>query len=64
MKATKRELFEAQVSKLIYVQLVPMMLDQIEIAQNEFKKNGGKVTVLNYRKSRKSERLIKVGVKN
>lgn len=63
-KLTKREVFEAGYSKALYQDLLPLMLDPIEIAQNEFKKRGGKVTVLPYRKSRKNERLVKVGVRN
>jgi hypothetical protein len=59
-----RKVFEAEISKAIYLQLLPMALDKMDLAVNAWKKRGGKVTILKYRKSRKSERLIKVGVSN
>lgn len=63
-KLTKREQFEAEVSKAIYKQFLPLALDPIELAQLQFKKRGGQVEVLKYRMSRKAERVIRVGVKN
>jgi hypothetical protein len=53
-----------EVSQVLYKELMLVAFDDIERAQMEWKKNGGAVTVLTYRKSRKSERLVRVGVKN
>lgn len=48
----------------MYFDFKALVYDPIELAQMEWKKNGGKVTVLPYRKARKAERLVRVGVKN
>jgi hypothetical protein len=50
-------------AKLFYKDWMLEAFDDIERAQMEFKKNGGKVTVVKMRKPRKAECLIRVGVK-
>lgn len=60
MKQTDR----TEVARLMYHDSIQYAFDPIERAQMEFKKSGGKVSVLPYKKSRKSERVIRVGVKN
>jgi hypothetical protein len=60
MTATERD----QLARLMYHDSMEHAFDAIERAQMEFFKSGGEVKTLTYRKSRKSERLIKVGVRN
>jgi hypothetical protein len=60
MKAAEQKAF----AKAMYFESLQYAFDPIELAVMEFKKKGGKAKVLPYKKSRKNERVIRVGVKN
>jgi hypothetical protein len=48
----------------IYEEIKPMLLDPIEIALMEWRKQGNKPVVIKYRKARKSEYVQRIGMKS
>ena len=63
MTLTPKQKLEAQLVSLMYHDSKQYAFDVIELAQMEFRKNGGEVTVCKMRKPRKTESAgMKIGV--